>query len=127
MEIREYDKSLGAYTLPNGLREALEGKSLEEQIPYFRTATYCHYSNTFWSERTEKGNLRRIDEDGEVKEIIVDNGIIVGVMVKDYNFSKNIPCFVEEGVCTYYACDNNGAGYKEREDYFYLFAVANND
>ena len=44
-------------------------------------------------------------------------------MVRDYNFSKNIPCFVEDGVCTYYACDNNGAGYKEREDYFYLYAV----
>ena len=123
MEIREYNEKYGKYELPEGLFELLSGKSIEEQINHFRTSESYHLSNTYWSDRTEYGSLSRIDEDKEVKAIIVDNGIIVGVMVKNYNTSCDMACFVEDSVCTYYASDNNGAGYKEREDYFYLYAV----
>lgn len=123
MKTVEYTENLGKYTLPEGLFELLSGKSIEEQMNYFRTSGSYRLSNTYWSDRTEYSSLSRIDEDDEVKAIIVDNGIIVGVMVKDYNYSCEVACFVEDSVCTYYASDNNGAGYKEREDYFYLYAV----
>ena len=54
-----------------------------------------------------------------------DGDLLVGAMILD-DCNREVPCFAEECVCTYYAEDNNGAGYKIREDYLYLVCVPEN-
>ena len=94
----EYDQSLhGKLTYPDGFYNLLEGLSLEEQLEFFRIGngvylnedfskrrnTECHYSNT-------------IKNEDRVKEIIVCDNMIAGVMVKNC-YGKLVPCLPERG------------------------------
>ena len=119
MEIVLYESKFGKYTLPEGAREKLQGLPIEAQLEYFRTTEWATTSRTGWGERREGGVYSRLEDDGYVLSVIVDGGIVVGAMIKNSCGSAE-PCFVGGRVCTYSACDNNGAGYIERDDYTYL-------
>ncbi len=124
-QIVPYEKRFGEYTIPDELKEKLQGLPLERQLDFFRTTEFWSYCNTGWTERRAQRGYVRVEDDNSVKGLIVDGGVIVGVMITQY-YGGDVPCFLNESVCTYYACDNNGAGYKEREDYTYFVAVSEN-
>ena len=120
-KIVNYEKSMGEYTLPDGLREKLVGLETEEQVKFFRTSGVRRAGKTGWTESSTCYGLT-LDKDDDVRGIIVDDGIIVGVLLND-EIGNNVPCFINECVCTYSASDNNGAGYSYRDDYTYLVVV----
>lgn len=125
MKIVSYEEKMGPYHLPEGFGECLQGLSIEAQMDRYRTTQCSQYSKTHWSERTVEGRYRRLEETSVVKALIVKDGILIGVMMLDDD-GREQPCFAEGRVCTYYACDNNGAGYDTRIDYTHLLCVPGN-
>ncbi len=122
MKVVKYIKEYGEYSFPDGLKELLQGKSIKEQLKYFRVSFSSNFRSTYWQDRTELSGYIEVDKASDVKGIIVDNGLIVGAMIEN-EYGRSVPCFIDEGVCTWYASDNNGAGYKERIEYAYFLAV----
>lgn len=123
MQIYQYEASMGEYGMPEELLALLQGKTHEEQSAYFRTSPTRTVSKTNWGSQQVVGSLCPLWRDSDVLGLIVDGDIVVGVMMKNCIGGKT-PCFLDACVCTYFASDNNGAGYTEREDYTYLTAVA---
>lgn len=122
MKTVDYEERFGAVRFPDGFEELLKGHTIEEQMEYFRTTCVSKYSVTDWKERSFVGYALKIYNDRDVTGVIVKDGIIVGIMIYDDD-RREVPCLAEESVCTYYASDNDGAGYKERIDYTYLICV----
>ena len=102
---REYEETMGVYSLPEGLREKLSGLSIEKQAEFF-----C------------AGNGYRdipLESATDIKELIIKDGVIVGAMVSDWaNYPT--PCFLGQTICTWDTEDNNGAGYKTRTEHLTL-------
>lgn len=105
-EIIEYNESLGNYKMPDGAVERLRGLSINEQANYFYTVTIINHIP--------------LDKNSDVKKLIVDDGIVVGVMMSDWS-NYPTPCFVGDSICTWDSEDNNGAGYKSRTEYTSLY------
>ena len=123
MKIVAYEERFGEIRFPEGFEEMLKGLTVEEQMGYYRTTCFSVYSTTNWKERTYQGSAIRIEKDSDVTALIVKDGILVGIMILDDD-KREVPCLAEEKVCTYYASDNNGAGYKERIEYTYLICIS---
>ena len=102
----EYNEKFGEYSMPEGAIERLRGLSIDEQANYFYTVTIVNHIP--------------LDKNSDVKALIVDDGIVVGVMLSDWS-SYPTPCFVGKSVCTWDSEDNNGAGYKCRTEYTSLY------
>ena len=122
MEIVAYDPLFGEIRFPDGFEETLRGLTVEEQMERYRTTGSSSFSHTGYSERTSSRRCRKLTEDSDVKALIVKDDLLVGVMLLD-DCGLQVPCLPEESVCTYYACDNNGAGEKVRIDYTWLVCV----
>ena len=122
METYNYNKKMGSYSIPDKLKEALLGASIEEQLEYFRVTGSSIVSKTGFGSTTSPRSVERLEDNYYVRGVITDDGIIVGAMVKN-DCGGTSPLFMGKCVCVYSASDNNGAGYTEREDYLYL-AVA---
>lgn len=122
MKFVSYEEKMGKYKLPEGLKEMLSGLSLEEQTSYFYTSEYRTFENSGFSSRTDGGDLTPLADSREVKALITDDGIIVGCMMRN-DYGGEEVCFINQCVCTYSTSENNGAGYKYRDDYTY-FVVA---
>ncbi len=122
MKIVAYEEKFGKVFFPEGFEELLQGLTVEEQMEYYRTTCFSVYSATDWKERQYQGSAVKLDKDRDVTGLIVKDGILVGIMILD-DTKREVPCLAEEKVCTYYASDNNGAGYKDRIDYTYLICV----
>ena len=125
MKIVSYEPSFGEIKFPEGFEETLKNLTIEEQAEHYRTTCYSVYATTNWSERTYQGSAIKLQKDKDITALIVKDGILVGIMILNDN-NREVPCLAEERVCTYYASDNNGAGYKERIDYTYLICVPKN-
>lgn len=122
MKVVNYEERFGAVNFPEGFEELLQNRTIEEQMAYYRTTCVSTYAMTDWKERTYRGWAIPLERDRDVTALIVRDGILVGVMMlNDDNIE--VPCLAEEQVCTYYASDNNGAGYKERIEYTYLICI----
>lgn len=105
---------------PQGYPEALKGKSIEEQMDYFRVAYSSQYTwSSYGQIDNEKFNQRTYTlEDYENKaKILFDGEFIVGIEV------FNTIVLVNDGGCVYIGEDNNGAGYKTYYEYAYLCCV----
>ena len=122
MEIVAYEPSFGEIHFPEGFEATLRGLSVEEQMERYRTTGSSSYSHTGYSERTSSHRCRKLTEDSDVAALIVKDDLLVGVMLLN-TYGRSIPCLPEQSVCTYYACDNNGAGEKVRIDYTWLLCV----
>ena len=125
MKMINYETSMGEYKYPDGFKETLEGLSIEEQMLRFRTTTWSRHHNTHWKSRTYARPYCHIDKDSNIRAIVVDKGFICGVIITDEN-GRDWFCMPEDYVCTYYASDNNGAGYKERMDFTHFVCVSEN-
>jgi len=125
MKIVPYEERFGAFTLPEGFARTLQGLSVEEQMQRYRLTMTTSYANTGWRERTGGTWYVGLDEVSDVRALIVKDGLLVGVMLKDCA-GREVPCFADERICTDYEEENNGAGYKTRAEYVYLLCVAEN-
>lgn len=124
-KIVPYEESFGTFTLPEGFLETLQGLSIPEQMARYRLSMSRTDAMTGWRERTSGYWYVKLDAVSDVLALIVKDEILVGIMIKDHN-GREVPCFADEGVCTYYDEENNGAGYKTRQDYVYLLCVPEN-
>ena len=110
-KITPWSEELGAYTLPDGLRERLAPLSVEEQAKLFGAVTYT--------------TPVPLDKSSDVLSLILCDGVIVGVMMSNA-YGYPTPCYIGKCVCTWDAEDNNGAGYKTRVEYTQLVLLEGN-
>ena len=114
-------------TWPEGFLEYLKGKTLEEQMACYRIVeTSCH-SSTAYGEVT-KENMHKygyaLQNYPGLCSLVVDDGVLIGVRIESaWNKLEGTVAFPYQDICTYYASDNNGSGYKDREDYAHLCCV----
>lgn len=104
-----YEPSLGEYTLPEGFEERMKDLSIEEQKALFTTEVVSYYRSACVFKRT-------LEENSDVKGIIVKDNMIIGIMISDA-FNLTRPAFIDQQICTWDSSDNNGAGYISREEY----------
>lgn len=102
----DYEESFGEVKFPEGFLEKLQGKSIEEQMEYFRISDSSYYSIFEGRDRAYSGCMS-LEKSHYIQALVVRDGIIVGAKIAD-----DI-CLPGEGTCTYYAREENGAGYKE--------------
>lgn len=107
---------------------ALKGKSLEEQMEYYRIVESKYYSKTAYGEIT-KSNMSEygyaLKDYKGLKALIVEDDVIIGVCIDGfgcYNLIGKV-AFPYRDVCTYYASDNDGAGSSDCADYAHLCLV----
>lgn len=98
MQIVYYDKKVGTYILPSGVKELLSGKSIEEQLNYYRVShlgDLIYYAKDI-SQRKEFDNCYKVNEEQLLVSIIIDEGIIVGINLKtEYGV---LALFLEQGI-----------------------------
>ena len=123
MKFIEYEEQFGEYTYPEGFENTLDGLSAEQQTECFRTTRRANLAHTGWSERSIESSGIELEDCSAVTAAVVKDGKIVGVMMKN-DSGREVFCPPEKCICTYYAEDNNGAGYKTREEYTYLICVS---
>lgn len=120
----KYDKQLhGDLNYPDGFCDLLKGLSLEEQMKYFRIANGLYLKKKFQDRRKNKYDYScQLQDYEDVEAIIVRNGLIVAVLVKNC-YEQIVPCLPEKGFITYDECEIDGSGYKECKLYLYLVCV----
>ena len=121
-KIIPYEESFGPYTLPEGFADGLKGLSIEEQMNRYRLSMSRVDAMTGWRQRTSGTWYVRLDQIRDVTALIVHEDLLVGAMIRDYR-NVEVPCFADERICIDYDIENNGAGYKTREEYVYLLCV----
>lgn len=104
--------------------EVLAGKTVEEQMEHFYVTESDKLYKTSYGEITDE-NLRqnavKLCEYDGVHTLILKGKILIGAKIKAH-WGEGI-LLPERPVCTYYACDNEGSGTNEREDYAYLIFI----
>jgi len=125
MRIVNYEESFGTFTFPEGFEDTLKGKTIEEQMARYRLSMSRTDAMTGWRERTTGMWYVGLHEVSDVRALIVKDDMLVGIMLTNHA-GREVPCFADECVCTYYDEENNGAGYKTRADHVYLLCVAEN-
>ncbi len=102
---------------PEGFRARLMGKSVEDQMKMFALVENVEFSRSGYGD-TEKSWIyryaRRLTSVREFRGLVVENGIIEGVIIK--TMWKETPMGPYDTITTYYASDDNGSGSKDRED-----------
>ncbi len=109
------------YEVDEKIREALQGKTVEEQMEYYYvTKSYRLYSTAYGEITKERLAERavKLSEYEGVTELLLKENILIGAVVKGHWGNGDL--LLNRCVCTYYASDNEGSGTKEREDYAYL-------
>lgn len=118
MEQITYEESFGRIHWPDGFKEELEGKTIEEQLQCYGISTV--YRNPMsYHIINEKAVCRPLTEN-ETRQIIVKDGLVVGI-----KYGEKI-CLPYSLLFYDYDCDNNGAGYKESYTNYYLICVPYN-
>ncbi len=104
---------------PEGFRERLLGKSVDEQAKLFAVLENTTLQRSSYGEVDSERAYRfarRIDAISEFRGVIVDeDGLIEGIVVNAWP-NRLVPMGPYDEVCTYYACDEDGAGRNDRED-----------
>ena len=115
-------------TWPEGFLEQLKGKSLEEQMAFYRIVeTRCH-SRTAYGEVTKENKHEfgyALEAYSGLTALVMDDGVLIGVRIKSAwdRYGYGAVALPYQDICTYYASDNNGSGYNDREDYAHLCCV----
>ena len=102
---------------PDGFRQLLEGKSIEEQMKYYGIVENMYFTKSYYGETENTRGYEcsvPLAESNLVKGLIVEDGILEGVIMKGYWGER--PAAPYDIVTTYYASDNEGSGYNDRED-----------
>ena len=125
MNYIEYNEELhGKLTYPENMESILKELSLEEQIDLFRIGNGVYLRQPVAERRYSYYMVgERIDKIGDVKSIIVNNGVIAGVMIQDCH-GDVVPCLPEQGFVFSDESEQDGSGYKNRIMYLYLICVS---
>lgn len=109
------------YVISDEILKVLSGKTIEQQMAYYYVTESTTLSSRSYGEITREdlreNSVKLCDYNG-VKTLIVKDRILIGARIEAY-WGDGV-LLPGRSVCTYYASDNNGSGYKEREDYTYL-------
>ena len=103
---------------PEGFKERLTGKAIEEQMKLFAVVENREVSRTSYGQVDSAqvySRAKRLTDLYEFRGLIVEDGIIEGITIQGA-WGREIPLGPYDTVCTYYASDNNGSGSKDRED-----------
>ncbi len=104
---------------PEGFRERLIGKPVEEQMNLFAVLENAVIQKSSYGEvdgERAYQHARRVDAISEFRGLIVgEDGLIEGIVVRAWP-NRLVPMGPYDEVCTYYACDEDGAGRSDRED-----------
>lgn len=118
---QQYNPQDEEYVVNEKMKEILSGKTVEEQMEHFFVTNSIRLYSTAYGEIT-KDNLRenavKLCDYDRVTELLLKGKILVGAKIKSHWGEGFL--LPEKRVCTYYACDNEGSGTKECEDYAYL-------
>lgn len=129
MNLIPYD---GPVWFPDGLKEILTGKSIEEQLLYFWVFENgsINYTPIFYFSKAftdyERKRLRHLTEK-ETENILVKDGVVVGVQRPVFDVrthsSKPENVLPFRAIYSDYCCENDGAGYKESTSYDILVVL----
>ena len=113
----EYTEDMGEIGDYEAIKAALCGKSLWEQFDYFTLSDHSDtvtYSYGDKDSESASSNESSLFPTSDVEELILKDGIIVGVSVKS--------CVILAGqtVCTYSATEEDGTGSRSVDEYFTL-------
>lgn len=109
---------------PEGFRERLVGKSIEEQMNMFALVEDTELSRSSYGEVDNQRVYRwamRLEKCREFRGLIVEDGIIEGVLIK--TMWRVTPIGPYDTITTYYASDDNGSGRNDREDTLTLICL----
>ena len=110
---------------PEGFREKLAGKSLEEQMELFRITTSDALANTAYEEITEQilaDTACRLEEISAFEGLVVHDGLIVGVLLRGFGDVLQA-CPPYGGVYTIVGYHEDGTRAKENDECAYLICV----
>ena len=125
MKTIAYEEKFGEIEFPEGFEEKLRGKSIEEQMKYYRISTSSTFSRTSYGEVDSQKvfeNTKSLDEDKHCIGLVVKDGLLVGVLIKEWWGSECV-CLPYHRICVYYASDNEGSGTNDCADYASLICV----
>ncbi len=127
MDIIEYNESYGEIKFPEGFKEKLIGKPIEEQMELYRISESICFTNLSYGEITSQHitkNTYKLDEYKNLRSLIVKDGLLVGVAIPSWSDKTSVDfCLPYQRVCTYSACDDDGAGESDRDDYISLICI----
>lgn len=123
MEQVMYQESYGPVFYTEGFEELLEGRTVEEQKALFRIGCGLYRNRPLKERKKEEDTYScPLEESPYVRELIVKDGNIVGVTVRDVH-GKTVHCLAERGFMTYDEEELDGSGYKSVTRYQYLICV----
>ena len=117
----QYNPDDKEYTVKDEILEALSGKTIEEQMEFYYVTQSVRFYSTAYGDITKddlKEHATKLCEYDSVKKLLLKGDILIGAVIKGYWGDEVL--MTDRCVCTYYACDNDGSGTNEREDYSYL-------
>lgn len=125
MKTEQYRPEFGEVKFPEDFEEKLKGKSIEEQMDFYRITESRQLARTSYGQVDKETVTKRcykLAEYENVKGLIVRGGILVGVRMTGWWNSEQV-VLPYQGVLTYYASDNEGSGTNDREDHAYLICI----
>ena len=109
---------------PEGFKERLMGKTIEEQMKLFALVENTEVSRSSYGEVDSSRAYRwarRLEKTSEFRGLVVEDGIIEGVLIE--TIWRVTPMGPYDTVCTYYASDDEGSGSRDREDTLTLICL----
>lgn len=125
MTYTQYDETLhGTLSYPEGFPALLEGRSLEEQLRFFRIGNGVYRSEPVTQRRKCACHYScPLQEEARIQSLLVSDGKIAGVMVKNCR-GEVLPCLPEQGYIVRDDSELDGSGYKEHQLFRYLICVS---
>ena len=111
--------------LPEGFREKLAGKSIEEQMESFRITMSDELAQTAFAEITEEmieDAACRLEELSGFEGLIVHDGIILGVLIRGWGDTLQA-CPPYGGVYTSIGFNEDGSRARDKDECAYLICV----
>ena len=119
-----YQDSFGKVEYPEDFEALIEGLPIGDQARFFRLGNGLYIRKPLRERRKNKYDYSCcLDDDKNVKSIIVKDGKIAGVMVSNV-YGKLVPCMVENRYCIRDDEELDGSGYKSFTLYRYLICVS---
>ncbi|MBS6397979.1 MAG: hypothetical protein KH452_12685 [Clostridiales bacterium] len=119
-----YQDSFGKVEYPEDFEALIEGLPIGEQVRFFRLGNGLYTRVPVHERRKNEYDFSCcLDEDKNVKSIIVKDGKIAGIMVLNI-YGKIVPCMVENRYCIRDDEEYDGNGYKSLTLYRYLICVS---
>ena len=125
MTYTQYDETLhGTLSYPEGVPALLEGRSLEEQLRFFRIGNGIYRKEAVALRRKSEWHFScPLQEEARIQSLLVSDGKIAGVMVKNCH-GEVLPCLPEQGYIVRDDSEPDGSGYKEHQLFRYLICVS---